>query len=136
DRTFGERGAKSKQRSFDLMRVQVNLGVSKGGGKLLHAVGRTAFRQFIRKILCVICGTHRGAKGNNTSNLPDSVVQTRAAGGGRLYPSNALAGDHEPSFYQEDCCHFGGWLLLFVRDKRPEPCPVMFGKTSFWRFSL
>src|ERR1700675_454792 len=69
DRTFRQWGAESEQRSFDLMGVQVNLSVSKGSSQLLHAVGRAPFCQFIRKILCVICGRHRGAKSNDTSRV-------------------------------------------------------------------
>src|ERR1700675_3043533 len=65
DRTFRQWGAESKQRSFYLMGVQVNLSVSKGSSQLLHAVGRTPFCQFKRKILCVIGSRHRGVKGND-----------------------------------------------------------------------
>src|ERR1039458_3769877 len=69
DRPFGQRGAEGEQGSFDLMGVQVNLSVSKRSSQLLHAVGRAPFCQFIRKILRVICGTHRGVKANDTSRV-------------------------------------------------------------------
>jgi hypothetical protein len=49
------------------MRVQVNLGISKGSGKLLHAVRGAPFRQFIRKILCVVGCTH--GRGANSGGL-------------------------------------------------------------------
>jgi hypothetical protein len=54
--------------------------ISKGdnnsfGFHLLRRHDFNSFCQFIRKILCVICGTHRGVKGNDTSRVAQSVAQ-------------------------------------------------------------
>src|SRR5579871_1395834 len=70
-------GSESEQGGFDLMGVQVNLSVSKGSGKLLHAVRGAPFRKLERKILCVICSTHRGVKANDTSRIASPLKAQR-----------------------------------------------------------
>src|ERR1700675_991442 len=69
DRTFRQWGAESKQRSFDLMGVQVNLSVSKGSSQLLHAVRRAPLRQFIGEVFGVVGGAHNRRKGYDTSRF-------------------------------------------------------------------
>lgn len=51
------------------MGVQVNLRVSKGSSQLLHAVRGAPLREFVSKVLRVICRAHRWAKGSDLSTL-------------------------------------------------------------------
>src|ERR1700674_1222505 len=56
DRPLFEGAAESEKGSLHLMRIQINLGVSKYRRQFFDAIGGAALREFIRKILRVVVG--------------------------------------------------------------------------------
>jgi hypothetical protein len=58
-----------EQRSFDLMRVQINPSIGEGSSKLLHAVRGAPFRQFIGEVFGVVSGAHGRVHGHHTSRI-------------------------------------------------------------------
>jgi hypothetical protein len=47
ERAFRKRRPKSEQGRFDLMRIQINLGIDEGTSELFDAVGGTSFGEFM-----------------------------------------------------------------------------------------